>query len=321
MGYMSDIKNAQANPPVEPVWDQTGVRRDESSRFGTTGAAGGMIGTDWPFYGVVAVVSVTVGIVNALSAAQDSVWRGGSYNVAMPLFCEMTSIAIILALAPFLLSAVRRIRLASGWPLRIGLAIAAMVAFSALHIAGMVLLRKLAFALGGSLYDFHLSATTVIYEFRKDVVTCILIGGPLWLIENRRREQPLQPWPAAVSSGPGGDRASQPVVWLRDGATRIRLEPRDVLWISSAGNYVEYSLTDGTSHLIRGTLAAAEAELSRFRLARVHRTRLANLDRVTTVEFKPTGDFELTFDTGKTVQGSRRYKTAVESLARSAASV
>jgi hypothetical protein len=277
-----------------------------------------MTGTDWPFYGVVAVVSVTVGIVNALSAAQDSVWRGGSYNFAMPLLCEMTSIAIILALAPFLLSAVRRVRRTSGWPLRIGLAIVAMTVFSALHIAGMVLLRKLAFALGGAGYDFHLSATTVIYEFRKDVVTCILIGGPLWMIENRRQEQPL---PAAVSAGPNSDRASPPVVWLRDGATRIRLEPRDVLWISSAGNYVEYSLADDTSHLIRGTLAAAEAELARFRLARVHRTRLANLDRVTTVEFKPTGDFELTFDTGKTVQGSRRYKTAVESLDRSAAPV
>ncbi len=314
---MSDIKNAQANPSVEPVWDQTRARRDEASRFGTTGETGGMSGTDWPFYGVVAVVSVTVGIVNALSAAQDSVWRGGSYNVGMPLLCEMTSIATILALAPFLLSAVRRIRRASGWPLRVGLAVAAMVAFSALHIAGMVLLRKLALALGGGVYDFHLSATTVIYEFRKDVVTCILIGGPLWMIGSRRQEQPL---PLAVSTGPNADRAP-PVVWLRDGATRIRLEPRDVLWISSAGNYVEYSLTDGTSHLIRGTLAAAEAELSRFRLARVHRTRLANLDRVTTVEFKPTGDFELTFDTGKTVQGSRRYKTAVESLARSAASV
>ena len=117
-----------------------------------------------------------------------------------------------------------------------------------------------------------------------------------------------------------------PVVAARRLAVRnnghvMFLAPQDVEWIEAAGNYVEYSLADGTSHLIRGTLGAAEAELARFRLARVHRTRLANLDRVRTAEFKPTGDFELTFDTGKTVQGSRRYKTAVESLARSAALV
>jgi DNA-binding LytR/AlgR family response regulator len=55
-------------------------------------------------------------------------------------------------------------------------------------------------------------------------------------------------------------------------------------------------------------------------VARVHRTRLANLDRVTSLEMKPSGDFELTFDTGQTVQGSRRYRNAIASLERIGAS-
>ena len=108
-------------------------------------------------------------------------------------------------------------------------------------------------------------------------------------------------------------------VWLRDGTTRIRFEPREIVWISSAGNYVEYSLVDGTTHLVRGTLAAAETELARFNLARVHRTRLANLYRVTGFELKPSGDFEITFDTGHTIQGSRRYRDAIASLERNTA--
>ena len=110
------------------------------------------------------------------------------------------------------------------------------------------------------------------------------------------------------------------MVWLRDGTTRIRIEPREIIWISSAGNYVEYSLADGRSHLVRGTLAAAEAQLALYKLARVHRTRLANLDRVTAVELKPSGDFELTFDTGQTAVGSRRYRNAIASLERITAS-
>ncbi len=315
---MSDAKNAQAGPQVEPVWDQKRPPRDEASPSGTTGAPNGMNGTNLPFYGVVAAVSLTIGIVNAFSAAQDSAWRGAPYNLATPLLWEMTSIVTILALAPLLFAAVRRMRDTDGWPTRIGLAIAAVVVFSALHIAGMVMLRKLLMALAGGVYDFRFSAVTLLYEFRKDIVTCLLIGGALWLIESRRENQRSQT--AATAAPVNGGASSPPAVWLRDGTTRIRIEPRDVLWISSAGNYVEYSLADGTSHLIRGTLAAAEAELGRFRLARVHRTRLANLDRVTSLEFKPSGDFELTFDTGKTVQGSRRYKTTVESLDRSAAS-
>src|SRR5262249_34034910 len=105
-------------------------------------------------------------------------------------------------------------------------------------------------------------------------------------------------------------------IWLRDGAHSIRIEPRDILWISSAGNYIEYSLADGGNHLIRGTLASAESELSRFSLARIHRTRLANLGRVSRVQLKPSGDFDLTFDTGQIVSGSRRYKDAVAKLER-----
>jgi DNA-binding LytR/AlgR family response regulator len=61
-------------------------------------------------------------------------------------------------------------------------------------------------------------------------------------------------------------------------------------------------------------LAATEGELARFAIVRVHRTRLANLDRVSGVDFKPSGDFELTFDNGQTLGGSRRYRPAVASL-------
>ena len=35
------------------------------------------------------------------------------------------------------------------------------------------------------------------------------------------------------------------------------------------------------AHLVRGTLAAEEARLTKFNIVRVHRTRLVNLTRVT----------------------------------------
>jgi DNA-binding LytR/AlgR family response regulator len=149
----------------------------------------------------------------------------------------------------------------------------------------------------------------VLYEARKDAVTCLLIGGGMWLIDGRREVR------AAAKAAPATASEALPhMVWLRDGTTRIRIEPHEVIWISSAGNYVEYSLADGRNHLVRGTLAATETELARFGLARIHRTRLANLDRVTAVASKPSGDFELTFDTGQSVVGSRRYRNAIASI-------
>jgi hypothetical protein len=38
------------------------------------------------------------------------------------------------------------------------------------------------------------------------------------------------------------------------------------------------------------------------------------------VALKPSGDFELTFDTGQTTVGSRRYRNAIASLERITAS-
>lgn len=273
-----------------------------------------MIGGDWFIYAAVAVVAVVIGIVGALSTADDIARRGGVYDVRTPLLWDMTSIAVIILLAPALLAIVRRIRREPALAVRIGLAVATIVLFSAVHITGMVGLRKFIMWLAGGAYDFRFSLATVLYEFRKDVVTCVLIGGGMWLMDSRREAQrALQVVTPPLAASPP---STPQTIWLRDGAKSIRIEPRDILWISSAGNYIEYSLADGSNHLIRGTLAATESELARFKLARIHRTRLANLDRVTGMQSKPSGDFDLTFDTGHSVAGSRRYRSAVASLDR-----
>jgi len=177
----------------------------------------------------------------------------------------------------------------------------------------MVGLRKAVMFLAGGAYDFHFSAATLIYEFRKDIMTCLLIGGTLWLIDSRREAQQARRSDAAT---PRADPASAApdMVWLRDGSSRIRIEPRDILTIGSAGNYVEYCMADSRTHLVRGTLAGEEVRLTKFNIVRVHRTRLVNLSRVTGLKAGPNGDFELTLDTGEAISGSRRYRDAVASI-------
>ena len=309
---MAEGQNAPETERVETVWDQNRARGDEASSSGTSGWHGGISG-DWTTFAAIAAIALTIGIVNALSGAQDASWRGDSADIGRRLFWEMTSITVILALVPILMLSVQRMRRTTGLAPRIGIAVLALLAFSVLHIAGMVGLRKLMLWLAGSAYDFHLSLASVLYEFRKDAVTVLLIGATLWLMDSRRElrgaARAAQTLPAATL-----EQSSADLIWLRDGTSRIRVAPRDILWVASAGNYIEYSLADGTQHLIRGTLAMAESELARFAIVRVHRTRLANLDRISGVDFRPSGDFELTFDNGKTLGGSRRYRPAVASL-------
>jgi len=312
MNFMSDVKAAQERPRVEPVSDQNPSASDQA-RTATTGAGvAGLSGTDWLLYASVPVITLAIGIVNALSMAQDVSRHSGVYDLRTPLLWEMSSVIMIILIAPLLFVAIRRMRVASGWLPRVGLAIAAMIAFSTLHIAGMVGLRKLVMLLIGGSYDFHFSLGTLVYEFRKDVITCLLIGGALWLIDSRREAQQLR----HMQSSPWQDRPSAKphMVWLRDGSSRIRIEPAEILLISSAGNYVEYSLAGGINHLVRGTLAGEEARLRQYNLVRVHRTRLVNLSRVAGFKSGPNGDFELTLDTGQSVSGSRRYRQAVASI-------
>src|SRR5690242_4387389 len=103
---MTDVKDAPDQPAAKPVWDQARPRRDESRSAGTSGWLSGGTGSDWLIYGGVAAVAVVIGIVNALSRADD-VARRGVYDIRTPLLWEMTSIAVIILLTPALLAIVR----------------------------------------------------------------------------------------------------------------------------------------------------------------------------------------------------------------------
>jgi hypothetical protein len=309
---MADTENASPTERVEPVWDQNRMPGDEPPAAGTNRWPFGISGGDRMMFAAIAAVTLAIGIVNAFSGAQDAAWRGDSYDIGRRLFWEMSSISVILLLLPILVLAVRRMRRTPSFAARAGLGAITLLGFSALHITGMVWMRKLALWLAGGAYDFRFSLATVLYEFRKDAVAVVLIASTIWLLESRRE---LKSAAAAAPAPPAPLQPSSPdVIWLRDGTSRIRVVPREILWVASAGNYIEYNLADGTQHLIRGTLAAAESELARFAIVRVHRTRLANLDRVSSVDLKPTGDFELAFDNGQSLGGSRRYRPAVAAL-------
>jgi hypothetical protein len=259
------------------------------------------------FYVAVAVIALGIGLVNALSAAQDALWRGAPTDLGKRLLWEATSIVVILLLVPLLLAGVRRMRRSASRIGQAAIALATIAMFAALHIVGMVGLRKLLMGLAAGGYDFHFSLATVVYELRKDIVAALLIGSSIWLFDRSRRPAPSDAaWPPADPSP-----ATPQAFWLRDGASRIRVLPSEIVWVASAGNYVEYGMTGGARHLIRGTLAAAETQLAGFDIVRVHRTRLVNLDHVTALTAKPSGDFDLSLDTGEIVQGSRRYRNAV----------
>jgi LytTr DNA-binding domain len=313
MAALNQHSKTQEDFGVDPGRDRIPRGWDETQPPGTNGTDRGTSGAGWAIYALIAAAVLATTLVNAFSAAHDAARRGGVYDLGRPLLWELSSGIVIVALVPLIEFGVRRTRRGSTSPAKAAWAIATVVLFSAAHIADMVALRKLALAVFGASYSFGFSLPELIYEFRKDAVSCFMLGLGFWWLAGRRD---LAAQPATAESA----RAAAPpqALWLRDGPTRIRIEPADIVLVTSAGNYVEYCLADGRTHLIRGTLAAEEARLAPFKIVRVHRTRLVSLARVSTLQPGQNGDFELTLDSGETVSGSRRYRSALVSVVKAA---
>jgi hypothetical protein len=285
-------------------------RRDEPVPPVTGGGNPASSGLASPtVYLVIVAIILATGVVNALSWAHDAARAGGAYALGRPMLWEMSSVIVIAALTPLIDAGTRWVRRTPEWWLRIAQAVGIAVLFSTVHICGMVALRKLAMALAGGAYVFNAGMPEIAYEFRKDVVTCVLLGVAFWWTARDRDGRDIARSPASrpAAAGPAA-------LWLRDGTKRIRVAPHDIVWVTAAGNYVEYTLSNGKTHLVRSTLAAEAARLSPFDVVRVHRTRLVNLKRVSTLQWRPSGDFDLRLDTGQTVSGSRRYRTTVASI-------
>jgi hypothetical protein len=248
----------------------------------------------------IAFVGAVVCVVNTTSLMLETQREGGGVDFWGPFVLEFSSYLVILALAPLIGRAMARVPPRRDDLPRFLLVHAALtVPFSLLHVAGMNALRIPAYRLAGERYGFFDDgwALPLLYEWRKDVLTYALLAAVYWLFQRRTQPPPARP---------GEER-----IEIRDGGGAVFLAPRDVLFLEAAGNYVEFH-TAQRSHLVRGTLAAWEARLSRRGFARVHRSRLVNRARVSALRPTPSGDVEITLDDGRTLLGSRRYRAALE---------
>ncbi|WP_170182091.1 LytTR family DNA-binding domain-containing protein [Phreatobacter stygius] len=274
----------------------------------------------WKIYVVLAVVLVAVAVVNAVSVVDDAArFAGRTLPLPLILLWELSSVLVVFALAPMIRWGALQVR--GGGIAEVARAVVVnaglVVLFSALHVAGMVLLRKLGHAaFGAGPYVFDLSLAKLVYELRKDALTYLLIGSVFWLNKgwaDRPQDDAAQADAVQASGAAETGVASATTVatpqafWLRDGSASIKIDPAMIVWVQSAGNYVEYCLVDGQRHLIRATLRAEEQRLQPFGIIRVHRTRLVNPARIERIEMRPSGDAELKLETGETIAGSRRY--------------
>ncbi len=237
-------------------------------------------------------------VVTIFSNARDISWRLGSpHNLWEPTLWNVTSAIVGVAVLPLVRRGALLFRDRPVRPLTAAATFVALaLAYSALHIAGMGVFRELAYALGGWSYTFPWERQ-IPYELRKDLFNYLAMASSSGSPSDRPAPLRRQIEPAQVEqAGPATPKvtaapAAKPELWLRDGRTSVLIDVSEIVSVTSAGNYVEYELTDQRKHLIRATLQAEEARLAPFGIARVHRSRLLNLKRIVALQWRPSGRF------------------------------
>lgn len=92
--------------------------------------------------------------------------------------------------------------------------------------------------------------------------------------------------------------------FIRRGEDIYPVDVSRIVSIAGADDYAEVATLEGR-HLVRTTLAEFEASLDPARFARVHRSRIVNLDRVARAEPAGGGRMLLHMEDGEAIQTSR----------------
>jgi hypothetical protein len=248
-----------------------------------------------------ATAAAIVGVVNVINVItiqhEDSahrwigaaIWEGSSWITFMLFFW-----------IPWVAWRIAPPNVRPRWKLLIHVPMA--LVFSLAHVGGFVLVRKFAYRLLGAHYDYGPFFQQFLYEVRKDVLGYVLFALGFSLFDHLLRQQTLIETPGQTLTFD-----------IRDGArlTRVRLD--QILAVASAGNYVEFVLSDGRKLLMRSPLSALETELSPRGFLRTHRSWLLNAKQVTAL--KPEGSGDYTVEVGEiSVPLSRRFPDALARL-------
>ena len=256
---------------------------------------------------------------NSATALMDVRRAGLDFAAWEPVVWEWSSSLVMLALVPVLVWFTRRVPLhLDTWRRALPLHLVASVAWSLLHVAGMVALRKLAYTTQGSVYDFGEWPREFGYEYLKDIrsyagmVTTIEVYR--WLLRRLQGEASILAQADDVPP-PGVDNVASMVdrperFLVRKLGKEFLVPASDVEWLQASGNYVNLHVR-GRDYPLRATMASIEQQFDPARFVRVHRSYMVNLDCIGEIEPLDTGDARIVMRDGNTIPCSRRHRDAL----------
>jgi hypothetical protein len=209
------------------------------------------------------------------------------------------------------------------WPTSLPAHLVATVPFSALHVEGMVLLRKLAYGWVGDRYDFGPFLGNWPYEYRKDVVAygmlvaglCALRRLGSWQDGERPRHTADAPPPAEPVAAGLPEPVAPARLLVRKRNREFVLDAGAIDHLEADGNYVVIH-AGRESYRLRDSLDGLARRLGTDRFTRVHRAHVVNIDRIAEIQPWDNGDYRIVLKDGRLVNLSRRYRSRLDHLFR-----
>lgn len=264
------------------------------------------------------VAACVVGAVtNSATSLMDVRRAGLDFAAWEPVVWEWSSHLAALALVPALVWWTRRNPLhVDTWRRALAGHVFGSVAWSVLHVLGMVGLRKLAYATQGAHYDFSPWLREFGYEYLKDIRS---YAGAVVLIEGYRLLLRRLQGEARLLDAPDDAPALEPVdrperFLVRKLGAEFLVASGDIESLQASGNYVNLHVR-GREYPLRSTMAAIEARLDPSRFRRVHRSVIVNLDQVERIVPLETGDARIVMRDGRKLSCSRRYRDTLRNPA------
>lgn len=249
-------------------------------------------------------------IGNSLTVNMDVSRLALDFASWQPVAWEASSAIAALALVPAVVWFTRRWPLhLDNWRRMLPAHLLASVAWSMLHVIGMVAIRKAVYATQGQHYDFGTWWWEFGYEYLKDIRS---YAGVVATIEAYRLF--LRRWQGEASlldvpdDGPPVDRIDRPERFLvRKLGREFLVAANDIEWLQASGNYVNLRMR-GHDYPLRSTIAGIEGKLDPDRFIRVHRSYIVNLYQVGSIEPLDTGDARVHMKDGSNLPCSRTYR-------------
>ncbi len=254
----------------------------------------------------VLVLATTIILEHGRDGNQLSFWQ--------PFCWEITSIFMVLLLIPCV------VYISDKWLTDLSLKkqilahLLLTIPFSAIHVGGMVALRKLWYWVVGTRYTFGDIPYELLYEYRKDFYSYVVIAA--FIFSYRFIVRRLHGEASLVGEGEqeANPEEKQPERFLvKKLGKEFLVNVNDIEWIEAAGNYANLHI--GSSlYPMRTTMTKLEQALPVAKFARIHRSAIVNFNQVKTLRPLESGDYELILLDGTRLSLSRRYRNAFKAL-------